>query len=441
MEGINYWRTLQGKSLEHVARDIANELHTISETIVDKPRLPCDVSNILIASRRLASVINLSSYEYDPISAAQYNAILVRNIGLTYRYLQQSEYSFLSLRRFYILAWGDPVQTASVPSDLSDWRALGYPEPLKQCFWHLEHIFCRLLSVGRVKIFLSNAQSRLPLEEVQSVTQHNELGAASLTTAPTRVHPPGPDHSQPTSLAPSRGSNVPQDQWRLVDHNAGHIAVHQMTAISTVAHPHAWPNQTDSQGITNQTTLDAANSHNAAPSSNDMSEIDWQEWDRLFPSSLDQDSTARFRPFGMTALTETGSASNQRLPTITNPYVQAMPERRSHRGDVNFVVFPKSTAESEEGTYILQQPTQEISNNNILAAATPARTLEGDSPWSEREGLPPPYELSPRVLFERRLVVSANTPAADSPQWETDGPAPPYALSPGVFTSFYASRS
>jgi hypothetical protein len=125
MEGIDYWNALQGKSSEHVARDIANELHTISEAIADKPRLPCDVSNILIASHRLASVINLLSYEYDPIRAAEYNSILVRNIALNCRHMQDSEYGILFLRRFHILAWGGQVQTASVPPYLSDWRALG----------------------------------------------------------------------------------------------------------------------------------------------------------------------------------------------------------------------------------------------------------------------------------------------------------------------------
>jgi hypothetical protein len=101
-----------------------------------------------------------------------------------------------------------------------------------------------------------------------------------------------------------------------------------------------------------------------------------------------------------------------------------------------FQMFASRTTEVTLGSLQLAQETPNdttiAEGSNARNAATPARTLEGDSPWSERDGLPPPYELSPRVFFERRLVVSANTPAADSPCLEGDGPAPPFIRENGT---------
>ena len=68
------------------------------------------------------------------------------------------------------------------------------------------------------------------------------------------------------------------------------------------------------------------------------------------------------------------------------------------------------------------------------AAPVSMTSPEADSPWSETQGPPPPYALSPGIYQLRLEAATRPSPDVSSPDPET--PAPPYALSPGVFLRY-----
>ena len=72
--------------------------------------------------------------------------------------------------------------------------------------------------------------------------------------------------------------------------------------------------------------------------------------------------------------------------------------------------------------------------NRALAASASMTSPEADSPWSETQGPPPPYALSPGIYQLRLEAATRPSPVASSPDPET--PAPPYALSPGAFRRY-----
>ena len=73
-------------------------------------------------------------------------------------------------------------------------------------------------------------------------------------------------------------------------------------------------------------------------------------------------------------------------------------------------------------------------DNRALAASASVTSPEADSPWSETQGPPPPYALSPGIYQLRLEAATRPSPVASSPDPET--PAPPYALSPGAFRRY-----
>jgi hypothetical protein len=72
--------------------------------------------------------------------------------------------------------------------------------------------------------------------------------------------------------------------------------------------------------------------------------------------------------------------------------------------------------------------------NRALVAPASMTSPEADSPWSETQGPPPPYALSPGIYQLRLEAATHPSPVASSPDPET--PAPPYALSPGAFRRY-----
>jgi hypothetical protein len=392
MEGEERWNAIQAMSLDDIARAIASELNSLAKNIPrmrEHDSMPLgNVTPIIYGACQLVRRgVSPNATWQNTLLASRCNPYSVATIGFKCGDLQDciGNVSFWNVD-YSLFVIRDPAAMAPCKFDGMNVACKRQAKLELQYLQPMQDAFCYLLN-------LEGSQILVAVRESWKV--------------------PNPED--------------PEDGWLTLKPTA---AAHGTAAIDTMAYPRVWPRNTDLQRAINHNPLNAENVQHPTWSSDYTFELDRHALDPFIRTFQDYDSTTSFNQLGLAAMPGASGTMDrqQRITTLPNLHQLVRPLHNHARLQYINHNFPTQT---EEHAYVahelIQEPNNYVITNNVPSdfvatdsakardANTPARTLDMDSPWSEREGLPPPYELSPRVFFGRRQIVTAKTPTVGLP--------------------------